>query len=337
MGQKSEGKRTDRSEGDSEEKEGVSELAKLKEEIAKKVRKGKNSIRFVKNSVYGCSCFSIDNLDTQTFYKECKSRGRGTVEDRDFEDIIIKNIGFKATTKELDILCDHYGEKVKKGYIDYRSFDDDIYDINKRAKQRTKRRTSKPRSRRGSSPGKSKIDEKEVVEEEEKIQELDYSYRPSDNMPDDVRYSMKNTVVGRFPDSRTQRKHKVKVGEYIIQDIIKATYTRDCLVGDAFRRFSTTRSGALSESDLKDGLLTYGIKLEPKVMKETYRRLRGSQNELTNDLLDLAIEDNSKSGIEELQKGVMEIIDRGRVLVTRIQNVANFRKILFETYELVDN
>ena len=144
-----------------------------------------------------------------------------------------------------------------------------------------------------------------------KVEELNYSLRPSHNLPDDNRYSMRNTVVGRFPDTRNQKKHKIKLSETIIQDIIKCTYTRDCLIGDAFKRFAKGRSGILTEAALKEGFMTYGIKLDSKSIKDTYKRLMGHEDELTDDLIDIAIEDNSKKGIEEIQKSIMEIINRG--------------------------
>ena len=53
---------------------------------------------------------NLDHLDTQKFYNKCPSRSKGTVLERDFEDIILKDIKFKATNKELDILVDYYGK-----------------------------------------------------------------------------------------------------------------------------------------------------------------------------------------------------------------------------------
>jgi hypothetical protein len=163
---------------------------------------------------------NIDKLDTQKYYKDCNSRSKGTVDERDFIDIIKKDIRFDITNDELDIICDHYSKDQRKGTINYRKFDDDVYAINKREKTKD-------------SNGNK---------EEEKSKEIAYSLRTSHNIPDDNLYSMKNTVVGRFPDARTMKKHVIKISDTILQDILKATYTRDILVGDAFKRFGKGRT-----------------------------------------------------------------------------------------------
>lgn len=93
MGKGFKSSRSEKSEKGSTEREKVSELDKLKDEVAKKVRKSKLVV-----------CDFLDKLDTQKFYKECPSKGKGTVEEKDFEDIIIEKIGFKATNTELDLL-----------------------------------------------------------------------------------------------------------------------------------------------------------------------------------------------------------------------------------------
>jgi hypothetical protein len=37
----------------------------------------------------------------------------------------------------------------------------------------------------------------------------------------------------------------------------------------------------------------------------------GAENELTDDLIDIAVEDNLKKGIEEMQKYIMDTVNRG--------------------------
>lgn len=197
---------------------------------------------------------------------------------------------------------------MKNGIINYRQFDDDIYYINKKEKTRGRTKDDKRKSK---SAGRRNSKSSRGRDEEGTTKEIDYSLRPTHNMPDDNRYSMKNTVVGRFPDSRTQERHKIKISDSILQDIIKATYTRDILVGDAFKRFGKGRNAVVSEADFKEALLAYGVKLDSKGIKDTYTRLMGPEKELTVDLIDFAIEDNSKRGIEEIQKQLMEIINRG--------------------------
>lgn len=157
--------------------------------------------------------------------------------------LLNKDIRFDIRRDELELLFDYYGKDMKKGTVNYRQFDDDIYYINKKEKAR---RSQKEDNRNSKSEGRR--DSKE----EEGVKEIDYSLRPTHNLPDDNRYSMKNTVVGKFPDSRTQKKHVIKISDAILQDIIKATYTRDILVGDAFKKFGKGRNAVISEGNFKE-------------------------------------------------------------------------------------
>jgi len=242
---------------------------------------------------------NLDKLDTQSYYKKAPSKGKGTVSERDFGDIILKDIRFGIKTDELDLLCSHYGKDCERGYVDFKKFDDDIYYINK---SHRKGENAKSRS--------TKRHEKDK-EQDAKSREYPISHRPSPNMPNDNRYSMRNTVVGRFPDSRKQKRHKVQLSESIIQDIIKGTYLRDTFVEDAFMKFGKGRDRSLTLDGLKDAFEYYGIKLDSKEAADTYSRLLDKEKDLTATLIDLAIEDNAKRGIEEIQKMILEMVNRG--------------------------
>lgn len=121
---------------------------------------------------------------------------------------------------------------------------------------------------------------------------------------------MKNTLVGRFADSRKQKKHKVKLSDYIFQDIIKATYLRDVYIEDAFIKFSKGRNNIVSANALGEAFEAYGIKQDTKAVNDTYQRLLGEEKELTATLIDIAVEDNAKRGIEEIQKSILETVNR---------------------------
>ena len=210
--------------------------------------------------------------------------------------MITKDIHFRIEPDEMDTLFEHYGKGCATGFIYYRKFDDDIYYINK--KEKNKRQTTK---------GQAHMKEEEV----KKTRELHISIRPPVNVPTETRYSMRNTVVGQYPDSRKQRKHTVKISDSILQDIIKATYLRDHLIQDAFTDFGKGRGKILNKDDLKEAFETYGIKQEPKILESTYDRLKGDERELTAELIDLAVEDNAKKSIEEIQKMILEKVNRG--------------------------
>lgn len=179
-------------------------------------------------------------------------------------------------------------------YVDYKKFSDDIYYINKKY-------------RSGNKDDKGRENE----EEETKSKEYPISVRPSHNMPNDNRYSIRNTVVGRFPDSRKSKKHVIRLSDSILQEIIKGTYLRDTFIEDAFMKFGQGRDRSLNMDDLKDAFDHYGIKMDSKMLKETYDRLKDREKELTAELIDLAVEDNAKKGIEEIQKSILEVINRG--------------------------
>ena len=307
----------------------------LKHEIASKCRRYDYDIRKIGKSI------DTDNT--------------GEIKEQQFEDLVLKDLKFKASGKEIQQLIDYYGKRAHKGYVNYKKFDYDIYEINKKKKRekdnresrkdinegsvkgrreepRQDNRQSEDRRRgdpregtrhsdlrseyskdgarrsearddnrrsgtrgeysrdgvrrrdtrgdyrdydeegrnedrrslgkigrggsskdvrgasrnedrrpprrdgrggssrdvRGASRKRAERDRQDDLpeegREETKTKEEPMSVHPSPNMPSDSRYSMRNTVVGRYPESRKQKKHKVAISDSILQDIIKATY-----------------------------------------------------------------------------------------------------------------
>ena len=212
--------------------------------------------------------------------------------EEDLEDIIKRDIRFDIYNDELDLLFQHYGEGCRRGYVDYKLFDEDIHKINKRKRRRSHSRT-------------------EEKSEEEKVEEIPISVRPPKNISTDTRYSMRNTITGMYPETRKEKKYKIKISDIILQDLIKATYLRDIYVEDAFIKFAKPgREHVVNQKAIQDTFTSLGLKIDSKTAKDTYDKLVGNAHALTPHMIDLAVEDNSKKGIEEIQKLILELIHR---------------------------
>ena len=122
---------------------------------------------------------------------------------------------------------------------------------------------------------------------------------------------MKNTVVGRYPESRKHGKRKIKISETVLQDIIKAIYLRDVFIEDYFIKFGKGRNYIVSANAMKDAFASLGIKMDSKSSNDIYSAFLSEDKELTAELIDITIEDSSKRGIEEIQKSILEFINRG--------------------------
>lgn len=134
----------------------------------------------------------------------------------------------------MDKLIEYYSEGCRKGEVDYKFFDQEIYDIMEGAVI---------------SPTKKLTDTDK--KKEPKVRELEISVRPSPNLPGDPRYSMKNTASGRYPENRQKKSHKVKVSQKLIEEIIKATYIRDKFIEDIFIKFGEGRINVITQDSFK--------------------------------------------------------------------------------------
>ena len=184
------------------------------------------------------------------------------MDERDFKDLIKRDINFAIKGDEMEMLWDYYGKKCRKGFVDYKLWIDDVTEAQKRREERTKSKTDKQadkpkekqadksKEKQADKPKEKQADKPKEKQEELKIEEIPISVKPSPNLPTDNRYSMKNTVVGRYPESRKQRKRRVKASETTLQDMIKAIYLRDVFIEDFFKRFGKGRNYILSESSL---------------------------------------------------------------------------------------
>lgn len=122
---------------------------------------------------------------------------------------------------------------------------------------------------------------------------------------------MRNTVVGKYPETREDKKFKIKISDIILQDLIKATYLRDIYIEDAFIKFAKMgRENIVSQNALYDTFLSLGIKIDTRSAKDTYEKFLNNSHGLTAKMVDLAVEDNAKKGIEEIQKSILELINR---------------------------
>ena len=197
----------------------------------------------------------------------------------------------------MDKLIEYYGQDAKKGYVDYKLFNQEMSDINKGIYKK------EPEKRKH----KKKDDEQE--EGDDHISELPISVRTSPNLPDDARYSLKNTVAGRYPESRKQQRLRTKISQSIIEDIIKATYLRDKFIEDAFIKFSQGRINVITQDDLRDAFTAYGIRISKKKIPLIHDSLMCNEPELTAQTLDIVVEDTAKRGIEEIQKEILEEVN----------------------------
>lgn len=260
---------------------------------------------------------SIDSYDLHLFYSNAETADKGFISERDFEDIIYDDIQFDITPDEMDQLCDEYGKEAKRGYVDFKDFENDIQEINDKHK------------------AKMRVSMKDLRDEEPEVKELPISYRTSPNMPSDHRYSMKNTVVGRFPDSRTQRKHEIRLNQGLMEDIIKETYLRDVLIEDAFMAYGKGVHKTLTSADLREAFTDYGINVDKKSNEDIYNRLMGDAESLTATLIDLAIEDNCLKSIEEIQKTILSRINHALKENPNMAIKEAFMKFDFDGTEIV--
>ena len=241
---------------------------------------------------------NIDNINILEVSNKNDPKDTGFIDERDFEDLIYDNLDFDAENYEMDKLIEYYGQDAKKGYVDYKLFDQEIYAINKgvyRIDVEEKKH--------------KKHDDDEQEDEGPKISVIPISVRTSPNLPDDARYSLKNTVAGRYPESRKQKRLKARISQAILEDIIKATYLRDKFIEDAFIKFSQGRINVITQDDLRDAFTAYGIKISKKKIPLIHDNLMCDEPELTAQTLDIVIEDTAKRGIEEIQKEILEEVN----------------------------
>lgn len=231
--------------------------------------------------------------------------------------MVLKGVHFKASKEEIEDLINYYSRKAPKGIVHYKKFDDDIYYINKKKKEKEKRDASRDgrSSARESKPGDisnlTKTHSDVLKEESKKLEEEPISTKPSPNLPSDIRYTMRNTVIGRYPDNRKDKQRKVSVPEAILQDIIKATYLRNSYIEDFFKKFGKGRSYVISQDKLKDAFDSLGITLDSKTMNEVYQKFVADDKDLTATSIDISVEDSAKKSIEEIQKFLLELINKG--------------------------
>ena len=271
---------------DQKANEEAAKLDKLNEEIARKINNY--------------------NVDVNKFWSEKDKDNNGLMDELDFKDLIKRDINFAIRGDEMEMLWDFYGKNCRRGFVDYKLWIDDVVLAQKRREERAKLNDEKP---------------KDAKNAEDPI-----SVRPSPNLPSDNRYSMKNTVVGRYPESRKLEKRKVKVSETTLQDLIKATYLRDVFIEDYFIRCGKGRNYIVSQNSLKDAFASLGIKMNSKGIDEIYNAFIINDKELTAELIDISVEDSSKRGIEEIQKSILEFINRGIKNQTEIRPKEMFIK-----------
>jgi len=86
------------------------------------------------NISYLIQIFSIDKTDVVKLCNARDNKGRGLLDERDFEDLIKGDLNFDATDYELDKLIEYYGADCKQGFVDYRLFIDEMETINNKGK-----------------------------------------------------------------------------------------------------------------------------------------------------------------------------------------------------------
>lgn len=87
------------------------------------------------------------------------------------------------------------------------------------------------------------------------------SCEPSPNVPGTETYSAKNTVIGQQSNqsSRKSWKHYCSAKIQILEEIIKATYLRDVLIEDHFKKYGDPYDGVMHEGEMGEALETLGI------------------------------------------------------------------------------
>ena len=141
--------------------------------------------------------------------------------------------------------------------------------------------------------------EQEHKQRREKITVIPFSNRPAENIPEAELYSMKNTVVGKDPGNRSAPKFFPDVSPSFFEDIIKATYMRDCFIEEHFKQYGEGFESKMSEEDFEDSLAAINIlQTDPSI----FIKLSERHGYINAQLIDLAIEDSNSKSIEELQK-----------------------------------